>query len=785
MPKLTLSIVLVLAFYQRPQLSVNQPVPELSALARQANAAMRAGDLRKAENLHREGLLRSRRIANWRYVSGFLTSLGVIRVNQARYRQALEFFVEGQDAARQANAPTEVALAASNIGVIFARLGDWHKAHAAIIEATRGMAPADLPSTLHLNLANYESRRRRYAVADSYFRTSIDNSERLAHLSLVAASWEHWGLSYLERGDLEPAEQCLLESYRQHRLAQRPDSEQLHYGLARLALARGDFAEARRRAAQYLRAARAAPLLYPLWEAYRVAAEIEERAGNLPLAYDRYSRGVDWARRSRAERLPSAQLMATAESALQSLYLGLIRTAQAMHLRRPNIKILLQALEGAEEGRNAALAENRALLTDEYWQTLDRLQRLQARRLVQDTPQFARESEQLRTRLLNFESLAGLRSTANGTAEQLIAQARRALAADESIQVFRTGEPYSYAWTITPNHLSLRRLAGEKILAARVAHFRADILSGRALHSDDGRLLFSEIFGELSLSENTNKRWTLVPDGPLHELPFAALPWPTRRGSATYLVEHRSLLSAPSIATLASEPQPATTHPTFVGIADPIYNSADPRLLSGSRPSLTSTFELARLPGSQSELDMAVRILQPPNPILLTGTRVNRNAFLELLEHRAETLHLATHVVAEPGNPRHALIALGLNPLTRQQDLVGAEDINARPHSARLVVMSGCSSGRGEIVPGAGLLSLTRAWILSGAAGVIGSHWPVPDTSGVLFERFYRFTRALRRPNSVANAGDWALALQHAQIESIHERIPASVWAAYFLTGRN
>ena len=799
MPKFIVLIFFALFFCLRPPVSLNQPRTELKALAKQANAIMRTGDLPAAEALFRQGLAGARQKADWTYVSGFLTSLGVVRVNQSRYRQALDLFLQSQDAALQAGSPQDAGFAAFNIGVIYARLGDWQKGHAAIVEATRHMAPERLPSSLHLNLANYESRLQHYSLADQYFRTSIDNSERLGIDSLMAAGWEHWGLSYLERHQLEPAEQCLLESYRMHRLAKRPEAEQTHYGLARLALARGELAEARRRAAQYLRAARTQPLFYPLWEAYRLSGEIEERSGNHARAYNYYVQGVDWARQSRAERLPSSQLMATAESALQSLYLSLIRVAQHLHSRQPQASLLVVALEAAEEGRSAALVENSALLTDDYWQTLDRLQRTQAHRLSADTPQLAQEGERLRTLLVNYESVAGLRTASPNTNLQLISQARNALTPSQAILVFRTGEPHSYAWKLTRDSVELRTLPSEATLAGQVAKFRVDALAGQAIGSEAGKKLFSEIIGEHSLRETTIQQWTLVPDGPLHELPFAALPWPSARGS--YLVEHRTLMLAPSVATLAVTPQNAPTGPSFAGMADPIYNSADPRLSplpqragvlalfrqrSGwGGAGASSSFELARLPGSLAELDAAVRMLRPIDPILLTGSQVNRQAFLTLLDRRAATLHLATHVVAAPGAPQHALIALGLNPRTRHQELVGEDEIHARRNSARLVVMSGCNSGRGEILPGVGLLSLTRAWILSGATGVVASHWPVPDQSGLLFERFYRHSQRVTDHAAIANAKNWAAALQQAQIESIHDRIPASVWAAYFLTGRN
>ena len=800
MPKLIVLIFLALLFYPRPPVSLNQPRPELKALAKQANVLLRTGDLPAAEALFRQGLAGARQKADWTYVSGFLTSLGVVRVNESRYRQALDFFLQSQDAAVQAGSPQDAGFAAFNIGVIYARLGDWQKGHAAILQATRHMAPERLPSSLHLNLANYESRLQHYHLADQYFRASIDNSEQRGIDSLVAAGWEHWGLSYLERHQLEPAEQCLLESYRMHRLAKRPEAEQIHYGFARLALAKGNLPEARRRAAQYLRAARAKPLFYPLWEAYRLAGEIEERSGNHARAYDYYVQGVDWARQARAERLPSSQLMATAESALQSLYLSLIRVAQELHSRHPQASLLLVALEAAEEGRSAALVENSALLTDDYWQTLDRLQRTQAHRLSADTPQLAQEGERLRTLLVNYESVAGLRTASPSTNLQLISQARNALTPTQAILVFRIGEPQSYAWKLTRDSVELRTLPSETKLAQQVARFRVDALAGHAISSEAGKKLFFEIIGELSLRETTISQWTLVPDGPLHELPFAALPWPSARGIGSYLVEHRTLMLAPSVATLAIVPQNAPTGPSFAGMADPIYNSADPRLSpipqradilglfrNRSRHGTAgspSSFELARLPGSLAELDAAVRMLRPIDPILLTGSQVNRQSFLSLLDRRATTLHLATHVVSAPGAPRHALIALGMNALTHDQELVGEDEILARRNSARLVIMSGCNSGQGEILPGVGLLSLTRAWILSGAAGVVASHWPVPDQSGLLFERFYRHAQ-LATANTNAKTNHWAAALQQAQIESIHDRIPASVWAAYFLTGRN
>jgi CHAT domain-containing protein len=90
--------------------------------------------------------------------------------------------------------------------------------------------------------------------------------------------------------------------------------------------------------------------------------------------------------------------------------------------------------------------------------------------------------------------------------------------------------------------------------------------------------------------------------------------------------------------------------------------------------------------------------------------------------------------------------------------------------------MTGCATGAGDAQPGAGLLGLTRAWLMAGAAAVISTAWPVEDSSGEIFSRFYHYlpetspAEALRRSQvEMARGGTW--------------RAAPSYWASYQLTG--
>jgi CHAT domain-containing protein len=91
---------------------------------------------------------------------------------------------------------------------------------------------------------------------------------------------------------------------------------------------------------------------------------------------------------------------------------------------------------------------------------------------------------------------------------------------------------------------------------------------------------------------------------------------------------------------------------------------------------------------------------------------------------------------------------------------------------AALVVMTGCATGTGNTRPGAGLLGLTRAWLMAGASGVLSTEWPVEDSSGEMFSQFYKFY-----PETWA-----AEALQKSQIAMLHRAAP-SQWAPYQLAG--
>ncbi|MDQ2944836.1 MAG: CHAT domain-containing protein, partial [Acidobacteriota bacterium] len=264
-------------------------------------------------------------------------------------------------------------------------------------------------------------------------------------------------------------------------------------------------------------------------------------------------------------------------------------------------------------------------------------------------------------------------------------------------------------------------------------------------------------------------------------------------GKPVYLVEKHATERIPSALMLRSSPAPTNNGP-FLGVADGIYNVADPRWKPASstarflgipvpgrkRPAV----ELARLVGSSQEIRACARIWQGSQPpMLLTGSQASRAAFQSDLRNRPAVIHLAAHVLSGR-TTKDALIDFGLSPEGQPEVLSYTDVANLDVHGATVVV-NGCSSAEGRAKFGAGAMGLTRAWLMAGAQTVVGTRWPIPDDTGDLFQSFYsnwRASRATAPANRIV-----AQSLQQAQLAALHGntwRSNPKYWSAFYVFGK-
>jgi CHAT domain-containing protein len=310
--------------------------------------------------------------------------------------------------------------------------------------------------------------------------------------------------------------------------------------------------------------------------------------------------------------------------------------------------------------------------------------------------------------------------------------------------------------------------------------------------------MYRQLFGSINPHFLEKSYWILALEGELYEAPVAALVEGFRGGTPIYLIERHVLQMSPGVLSLGPPSTDGRLAGGFVGVGDPIYNRADSRwggmrerkksstlrMLAGR--SRSGSGQLSRLAASGKEIESCSRnwLRSRTEPILLRGGEASKTRIKEALSQKPSVLHLATHVVIPEleAGVGPAMIALSLNT-AGEVDYLSATEIARMRIQVGLVVLNGCSSGTGAVLPGAGLMGLTRAWLAAGARAVIATRWPTPDHNGELFQALYSSMNEPARANH-----SFAAALQRAQLAQLRSggwRAKPGYWSAYFCIERN
>ena len=755
---------------------------ELSQLRAAGAQALRNEDWTQAERIFQSGLAESRRLRRPKDEGRFLSNLGSLYFLSFRSADALSSYAAARRLGLDSQDRDLEQVATVNMTMVYARYAQWDQALATLdsLRAQPWSASKIHRSQYLQHRAIYLSRLTRYSEADEAFRVALDYASSIDNQPEIGRIWENWGISFLARHQPDPAEHCFLESFRSRYLRRNPEYHRLFLQFAQLALERGDAESAVAYSRRALEASRQGRSNYPGWNVHHTAARALQRAGQIPAALDQFRQGLAHARRTRADALPLDQIVISTENSLFALYADFLDCAFPLAQRDPRLMAELWAV--SEENRRASL--RLSSLAPQDWETrfpaayresLAKLQRLESRAL--SSPPARAALDALRLELWTQEGTLGIRPGLESNTPALdLRHLQSRLPSDEALVSFHVGDRASYSWLITRDGFQATALPRRAELAALVSSFRHELSAGLTPSSAHFRKILGEFFPVLA----TKPYWTVIVDGPLFELPLPALPLPDGQG---LVADRFAVAFSPGVPSFGS--RPISSRPDLVAFADPVYNRADSRRASFQNASYPAAdLELPRLTGTARETQ-AVAAAWPGPKRLHLGPEATRTRLLDTLRESPGVLHLATHVIAPSANPPDARLALSLTPGSAELEQLGPQDLLNLRHRVGLVVMTGCASGRGKAVPGAGLVGLSRAWLVSGAEGVLASLWPMPDDSGELATAFYRHLRRLERgpPHR-----QWARALQSAQREmrqSSGWRSQAPYWASYFLLMRS
>ena len=314
-----------------------------------------------------------------------------------------------------------------------------------------------------------------------------------------------------------------------------------------------------------------------------------------------------------------------------------------------------------------------------------------------------------------------------------------------------------------------------------------------------------------------DKRLLVIADGALNYVPFEALvktPDGADYSSLSYLIKTNEIVYAPSGSVVAAIRQQRGSSPTvregsragknILLIADPIFNSNDPRLKGNSAAQASGEarglglglesaindvtdssapavgLQLARLTGTRTEAEEIAKTARTGGG--QADLWMDLNASEDNVHNRDmnnyRVIHIATHGLLDAQRPQFTGVVLSLVGNKSNDGFLRTDEIfNLRMNPA-LVMLSACETGLGKEKRGEGVIGLTRAFMYAGAPTVGVTLWSVADKSTAdLMTDFYK--RFLGSGSSAPGA------MRNAQLSMISARKYSApfYWAPFVLVG--
>jgi CHAT domain-containing protein/tetratricopeptide (TPR) repeat protein len=690
---------------------------------------MRRGDLDSAEQLFREEIVIAERLGpDTPQYSHAANYLGLLKKNLGRYEEA-RLYYEKALSAFQAARPDGMEVA----GVL-------------------------------TNLGNVALLEDNLVLADRYHNEALSLRQRLdPDTAEIAASLHSVGLVARWRGDL-PAARSSLERALELKESFNPGSAWMAntlFELGEVAREEGDLDEAEafhREALEILR--RVSPRHPQVAISLSALAAVAKERGRNDDAEVLWRDAISIIEQRRAGMRMSAEESARFGSRYYSFYgrLAQLLVDEGREIEAWNVleRARSSALRAVVSGRSSAPAG----LSTELWFAKQRLEveveRIEGRlarldpvhdpeahrryrdQLASSEVRLGRVLEEIRTAAPRYRAISSAEPTTFDELERVLdggtAVISYSLGEDDGVALVASAGP-DHRWEVRTFPIPL----GIEELARRVSIFQALIGRGRTVTElepalvGQGRRLFELLVGPVQDVVEAADRVLIVPDGPLVDLPFAALVLPGE--PARFLGHLRPLFFNPSASVFCELRQQRKSRSDgpigIVAFGDPVYPPASP---------VTRRHRLQPLPGSRREV-RSIGALFGSDASTFLGSSATEARFREA-GGRARVLHCAVHAVSDARFPMDSALFFSLQEHAASPGEDGVlsawEIVDTIETDAEVVVLSACGTARGQAVAGEGIFGLARAFQIAGARTLVASQWAIPDRSTAeLMQRHY------------------------------------------------
>jgi CHAT domain-containing protein/tetratricopeptide (TPR) repeat protein len=332
-----------------------------------------------------------------------------------------------------------------------------------------------------------------------------------------------------------------------------------------------------------------------------------------------------------------------------------------------------------------------------------------------------------------------------------LSQVQASLPPGRLLVEFADTATHLYAAVVSSSALRIVRADGygRDALRADVASFREVLENPAADCKPLGLRLCERLLAPFLRDEVGVTSVCIVPGGPLHYIPFAALVLPNQQ----YVAERLEVTYAASASALVYARQ---RRPPAVASAE----AARLLVVANPRPHLG----FSELPCATVEGEQIAALI--PGARLLRGAEATEPAVLKALA-QTQYFHFAGHTHLPSASPLRAALMCTENAEAdgrlEVRELFG---LNLR--KCELAVLSACETHLGRWGRGDEIVGLERAFLRAGVAAVVTSLWKVDDAAAqVLMVAFYR--QLMERKQGPAAA------LRAAQLELLRGDLAAQV----------
>jgi len=719
-----------------------------------------------------------------------LSEIAGTRWFQGKYQDAFLLVTESNEIAERLKDAFQLNVNYQLVGLIHWELNDYERALEALDKAEAYAREAEQPlevASACNNRGIVLRRQEKYPEALDSFHRAMEIDERLG---------SRWGLAYDHRnigitlGLMKRYDEAGRHLDEAVRLAEEiEDAVNLAkalYHLGELRLAEGRRDEAAPLLERSLQAARKVYLPEVEWRALRALGVIQREKGDQAKALELLKQAVDVVEGLRGE-LKTEEFRSGFLTNKMDLYEDLV--ALLLDMNKPE-----DAFEYAERSRARNFLDILAGQSFELRSDRERELYAQQQKLAREMRSLreaagAETDAQARAALVSrveelrkqYTELLLLIRAANPALSSFVTvevvkpeDLARLIGPNEALVVYYVMEHETAIWVVRDGKLHLRRAKIERShLSEDIRNYRV-MVQGREL-LEKVKAASADLYGKLvapvaDLLEGS-RVVGIVPHRALHYLSFAGL-----YDGREFMVERYPLFYAPSASVLPlalKEPQAKEPGKTLKVLAVGNPEVGDPAYA---------------LPFSEKEVASLSRDFVDVTS--LVGERATET-WVEQHISEFDVIHFATHGYFNSVNPLFSGLVLAPDEAAGTDGLLELHEVSGLPIKARLVTLSACQSGVGELKSADELVSLSRAFMYAGTRSILSTLWRVDDVStALLAKHFYRRYAGHVRAGADEREGDagragMAESLRYAQLQVMNDgrHYHPMYWAGMVLTG--